>query len=257
MTVLHEPNAQYNLATPESLAVRAAAHVRTRMYARFIRNTAIRPDDTLLDVGATTDQTYPASNYIEAWYPQKDKVTAVGLDDAAFLERLYPGITYVRADGRDLPFQSASFDIVHSSAVLEHVGSFSDQQRFVSELTRVARRTVFMTTPNRWFPVEFHTLLPLLHWLPKPWFRRILTDTRYHFYSLERNLNLLDRRDLSRLCVRLGECTVHIESIRLLGLPSNLLVTIRKSQDPHTAREADSRLGGDQHGPRTHQGEQG
>ena len=23
-----------------------------------------------------------------------------------------------------------------------------------------------MTTPNRWFPVEVHTRLPLVHWLP-------------------------------------------------------------------------------------------
>jgi hypothetical protein len=26
---------------------------------------------------------------------------------------------------------------------------------------------VFISTPNRWFPVETHTLLPLVHWLPE------------------------------------------------------------------------------------------
>ena len=30
---------------------------------------------------------------------------------------------------------------------------------------RVGKR-VFLTTPNRWFPVEVHTRLPLVHWLP-------------------------------------------------------------------------------------------
>jgi hypothetical protein len=25
---------------------------------------------------------------------------------------------------------------------------------------------VFVTTPNRWFPLEVHTLLPFVHWLP-------------------------------------------------------------------------------------------
>ena len=33
------------------------------------------------------------------------------------------------------------------------------------EALRVGRR-VFLTTPNRWFPVEVHTRLPLVHWLP-------------------------------------------------------------------------------------------
>jgi hypothetical protein len=198
------------------------------MYTRFIKTTAIQPQETLLDVGVTSDQTYDASNYLEAWYPYKNKITAVGLDDAAFLEQRYPGMKYLRADGRDLPFASGSFDVVHSSAVLEHVGGFSDQQAFISELARVARRAIFMTTPNRWFPVEFHTVLPLVHWLPKPWFRRLLNGTRYHFYSLERNLNLLDRRELSRLCMRLEAWTVSIESLRLLALPSNLLVTMER-----------------------------
>jgi hypothetical protein len=27
---------------------------------------------------------------------------------------------------------------------------------------------VFLSTPNRWFPVETHTLLPFVHWLPRP-----------------------------------------------------------------------------------------
>ena len=36
----------------------------------------------------------------------------------------------------------------------------------MSEALRVARRA-FVTTPNRWFPVEVHTRLPLVHWLPE------------------------------------------------------------------------------------------
>jgi SAM-dependent methyltransferase len=72
----------------------------------------------------------------------------------------------VQADGRDLPFEDDAFDIAFSNAVLEHVGGRDEQRRFVHELCRVARR-VFVSTPNRWFPVEAHTLLPLVHWLPR------------------------------------------------------------------------------------------
>ena len=84
----------------------------------------------------------------------------------------------------------ASFDVVHSSAVLEHVGSSENQKQFIAELVRVAKRAVFLTTPNRWFPVEFHSVLPLVHWLPKPWFRSLLSRTSYRFFALEENLNL-------------------------------------------------------------------
>ena len=210
--------------------MRISAHVRRRMYAHFLRRTSIQPHETLLDVGVTSDQTYETSNYVEAWYPHKGKITAVGVDDAAFLEQRYPGVTYRRADGRDLPFADNSFDVVHSGAVLEHVGSFANQRKLIEELTRVAKRVVFLTTPNRWFPVEVHSMLPFIHWLPKSWFRRLLRGTRFDFFALEENLNLLDRKEIFRLCSRLRGASVSVESQRLLGLVIDLLVTIEKGR---------------------------
>jgi methyltransferase family protein len=231
MTAPREPNAQYNLAAPESLPARIATGARRRMYERFLRETAIRPEETLLDVGATSDDSYESSNYIEAWYPHKQRITAAGIDDgAAFLERRYPGVTFKRADGLDLPFPDGSFDVVHSSAVLEHVGGLANQRRFVAELARVASRALFITTPNRWFPVEFHTQLPLAHWLPKPIFRRLLAPTRrYGFFAREENLNLLGARELQRLAEGLPGCTARVDNIRLLGWPSNLLLIVQKT----------------------------
>jgi hypothetical protein len=50
--------------------------------------------------------------------------------------------------------------------VVEHVGGKEQQRQFVAELCRVAPR-VFLSTPNRWFPIETHTLVPFVHWLPR------------------------------------------------------------------------------------------
>ena len=225
-------NAQYNVAAPNSLPVRVAGHQRRRMFESFLAYSAPGPNETILDVGATSDQSYSHSNYLEAWYPHKSCITAVGIDDASFLERLYPGLRFVPADGRDLPFSDGAFDHVHSSAVLEHVGSQPNQAKFLRELWRVTRKTLFVTTPNRGFPIEFHTVLPLIHWLPPASFRAVLRRTGRGFFAEEENLNLMMRGDLQRAAAAAGIRGAEVRSLSLLGWPSNLLLVARKEPGP-------------------------
>jgi hypothetical protein len=84
---------------------------------------------------------------------------------------------WMQADGRDLPFRDKSFDLVLSNAVIEHVGNYEDQFRFINEHERVGR-TWILTTPNRIFPVESHTRVILVHILKSwshPSFTRLLS----------------------------------------------------------------------------------
>ena len=223
-----QPNAQYNVAAANSLPVRVAAHQRRKMFARFLADTAVAADELILDVGVTSDRTYQASNYLEAWYPHKKMVTAVGIDDASFLCSQYPGMKFVMADGLMLPFCDQAFDVVHSSAVIEHVGSLARQCGFVAECCRVARRAVFITTPNRWFPVEFHTVLPLVHWLPKEIFRTLMRRTGRGFFAEEQNLNLMTASDLSRAASTNKDFQHQVSSVALAGWPSNLLLNMHR-----------------------------
>ncbi|MEN1939881.1 methyltransferase domain-containing protein [Luteimonas sp. MJ246] len=226
--------AQYNAARGGGATDRVSTFMRRRMYARFIA-AGVADDDRILDVGVTSDREQLASNYLEAWHPRKDTITACGLDDASFLEEVYPGMRFVRGDGKDLPFPDASFDWVHSSAVLEHVGSAAEQARFIAELHRVSRKGMFLTTPNRWFPVEFHTVLPLLHWLPRPWFRALLRRLGHHALSLEENLNLMGRRELAEACAQARLPAWEIDSVSLLGWPSNLLLVAHRPRPASVA----------------------
>lgn len=221
-------NAQYNLAAPDSIPIKIAAHQRRRMFDLFLSTTGIQQHDTVLDLGVTSDRTYSHSNYFELWYPHKHQITASGMDDAGFLEEMHPGLKFVLADGRNLPFGDRQFDYVHSSAVLEHVGSRMKQAVFLREVWRVARKGIFLTTPNRWFPVEFHTLMPLAHWLPPSTFRGLCKMRGLEFFACEDNLNLLSASQLRGLAAEAGVENSKVVSVTLGGWPSNLILSARR-----------------------------
>lgn len=222
-------NAQYNVARPDALSIRVATRVRSRMFKAFMREFAPTDSDTILDIGVTSDQTYASSNYFEALYPYKARITAAGIDDASFLEQLYPGMRFVNADALDLPFADRSFDLVHASAVLEHVGPLKNQARMVTECFRVARRGICLTTPNRWFPIEFHTQLPLIHWLPKAWCRAVFRHAGYAFFAEEAKLNLMTETELDKVAMSCRGISYRFEPVKLLGWSSNIVLMAHKT----------------------------
>jgi SAM-dependent methyltransferase len=147
---------------------------RRRKLRLFLDEVQPGPETRVLDVGVDEigfgqrggEAGCETHNFFEELYPWPAQITAVGLHPGSGFRERYPEIGYVQADACALPFEDRSFDAYFSNAVIEHVGDRDRQRRFVEEATRVARR-VFVTTPNRWFPVELHTRLPFVHWLPE------------------------------------------------------------------------------------------
>ena len=149
-------------------ASRVSLRSRERKLRLFLELLAPGPETTVVDVGVTDAPFGGGStdNFLEALYPWPEQITAVGVTGLDRFAAAFPRVRAVRADGRSLPFGDGEFDLGFSNAVVEHVAGGRDgQRRFVAELCRVARR-VFVTTPNRWFPLDPHTLLPVVHWLP-------------------------------------------------------------------------------------------
>jgi hypothetical protein len=155
------------------VASRVSLASRERKLRLFLDLYRPGPESTVVDVGVTNAPFGPVSsgafssdNFFEALYPWPEKITAVGNTELDRFQAAFPQVHTVRSDGRELPFADGEFDFGFSNAVVEHVaGGREEQRRFVAELCRVAQR-VFVATPNRWFPVDPHTLLPFAHWLP-------------------------------------------------------------------------------------------
>jgi hypothetical protein len=52
--------------------------------------------------------------------------------------------------------------------------------------------------------IEFHTILPIIHWLPKKILRRILVMNGKGFFVSEHNINLLPARQLRDIAKHMG-----------------------------------------------------
>lgn len=180
------------------LAARASLWNRQRKLALFLETMRPGPETRVVDVGVgdTPFGTEPGPaathNFFEALYPWPERITAVSDVPLPTFAQAFPSTRTVVASGLELPFADDEFDLAFSNAVVEHVGGRDEQRRFVAELCRVAPR-VFVSTPNRWFPVETHTLVPLVHWLP-----RRQADRAMHMLRRENwgEIELLTKADL-------------------------------------------------------------
>lgn len=198
---------------------RVALGARRRMYERAMALAQPTRDTRIVDVGTTPDLVLPYNNFFERWYPYPDRVDACSVEDCSNLEASFPGLRFTLIQDGSLPYGDDTFDVAVSFAVLEHVGSAQRQRHFLSELARIARAFV-VYTPYRYFPIEMHTLLPLLHWMPLTWHRATLRAVGASFWADENNLNLLSVSSLKPLLPSGGQASIRL--VRTAGWPSNI-----------------------------------
>lgn len=212
---------------------------RRNKLMRLLEEFRPTSETRVLEVGVANTEPLPATNYLIKHYPFRHNLTALGLGDMSGFSRLHPDVPVFSYSGQHFPFPQQSFDLVHSNAVIEHVGDRNAQREFLSELRRVAKSGM-VTTPNKQFPIETHTLLPLVHWSDESTFRRIVEHLGVA--RLERLHNLLGRafptdelstlrllsaEDLARLAQEVGLPRFEIKTQRLLGFPFMLVLTWR------------------------------
>ena len=149
-----------------SLAYKISAFNRRRKYQIFLKKIKPQKRESILDVGFNNIEYSENDNYLEKNYPYPEKISALGLGSGKEFARRYPLVKTYTYAGDEFPFPKNKFNIVWSNAVLEHVGNTEKQIEFLKEVRRTGKRA-FITTPNKNFPFEIHTRVPLLHFLPK------------------------------------------------------------------------------------------
>ena len=169
---------------------------RRRIYDLFCAETKVGRSTTILDIGASDEETDEA-NMLEKLHPHTEMITCAGIGTGEAIVRAYPGVRFQHIEpGKPLPFDDQQFDVAYSNAVLEHVNGPEQRAYFLREAIRVAK-SGFIAVPNRWFPVEHHSGIPLLHFAPVL-FRALLRGTQMDTWSRRENLDFLDAETLKR-----------------------------------------------------------
>lgn len=122
----------------------------------------IKKDDkviTILDIGGT-------EIYWERMGFTKRKDVHITLLNLEKFDTKYDNFVSVIGDACDLSqYKDGEFDIVYSNSVIEHLFTYENQQKMANETRRVGKY-YYIQTPNYFFPIEPHFLVPFFQFFP-------------------------------------------------------------------------------------------
>lgn len=199
---------------------------RKKIFRLFMEYINPDTEDSILDAGVAPVKGISGvktvtNNFFEYFYPYTDHITATSIEDASNLEKSFKGLSFIKTEAYHTPFADKQFDAVFCNAVVEHTGSRKQQEAFIHEYCRVGKK-FFFTTPNRWFPIEVHSALPLIHWLPPKYFRKVLKALGKQALADVSILNLLSEKEFKSLFPQ--NVQLEVIRIRTMGLVSNIVI---------------------------------
>jgi hypothetical protein len=200
-----------------------ATGMRTRRFGFFMELTRTIPKPwRILDVGGRQE-------FWERMGLVGEPGVHITLLNLVAPQTHHDGFLGVAGDATNMAqFADREFNVVFSNSVIEHVGSHDRQRHMADEVRRVGER-YFVQTPNFYFPIEPHTLVPGYHWLPLS--ARALLLTRFDLGWMHKvsdphrarevvqNIRLLKRRELAEL---FPGASVYEE--RVFGLVKSMVV---------------------------------
>jgi hypothetical protein len=180
-----------------------------------------------LDIGTTSDDKNASSNIVIKNIKNIDKFKCISdqiVNSDFFHKSLNKSITEEFSENELYDFSS---DLVVSNATIEHVGNTLNQKKMLENVIKLTKKIFVITTPNKFYPIELHTKIPLIHWFPKSIYRKILKILGLSFYANEENLNLLSVNELKKMLDNY-KIMYEIKFIKLFFFKSNIIIIGKK-----------------------------
>ncbi len=143
----------------------ASRHPKALKIERLLGLTPAHGPIELLEIGCGSGG---IAHYFATHPSLQCQVHAVDVHDN---RQVFDDYTYTPVQDVELPFTAASFDVVITNHVIEHVGDSAAQQQHLAEIERVLKPggLAYLAVPNRWMLTEPHYQLKFLSWLPHSW----------------------------------------------------------------------------------------
>lgn len=196
-----------------SLSVRA----RHRRAVEFRRRFELNEGTRILDLGSGSGANI--HSVLQGTPVRPENVYIADIDPALVARgsKQFGYVPVLIGESERLQFEDGFFDIVFCSSVIEHATvpkqevwslrsgsefkerSLAHQRIFAHEIERLGRR-YFVQTPYRHFPVESHTWLPFVAWLPRRSLIPVLRiSNRFWVKKTSPDWYLLNRSELKSL----------------------------------------------------------
>lgn len=162
-------------------------------------NRRFQKNDSILEIGT-------GSGGIASYFARKtDMQFHISAVDVVDSRTQKDGYQFQIVDGTKIPFNNATFDVIITNHVIEHVGGHESQLEHLNEIKRLLKKDgiAYLAVPNRWMLREPHYQLMFLSWLPKKYRSKYLRKMRnIDFYDCEP----LEKKQLEKLFDMVGFC---------------------------------------------------
>ncbi len=201
----------------KNLALKFSTKAREKRARIFRKHFSFTEHTKILDLGSENGKNIYNIIQGTAITPKNVYIADIDSDLIAEGEKAFGFNGIVVEENKSLPFEDGFFDIVYCSSVIEHTtipksevwdwknttefktAAWIRQTEFANEIERLSKQ-YFVQTPSKTFPVESHTWLPILGYLPREMFLPILkVSNKFWIKKTDPDFNLLGENEMRRL----------------------------------------------------------